>query len=164
MRTKLSESYFDNWERLQTIHSHFNLETQEADAPVLHTIFDREGKYILTASVDKLIKIYDRNLTLQKTIKGHQHHIGILALSSNNKYIVSADESSLTRVWTFPEGESVAVLTEQLGHEMLFIDFYTETIFDPETQEDVPWKAFLITVSPTGGLIIYEDKHISKLS
>lgn len=58
---------------------------------------------------------------------------------------------------------SVAVLTEQEGHEITTMNFHTETIYDEEKNQEVPWKAFLITASATAGLIIYEEKNIGML-
>lgn len=135
---------------------------------VYHVIFDEAGQKILTASVDGLIKIFDTKLQLETTIKGHKRDISILTMSSNNKFVISVDEGGIARVWDFPSGRyasltrSVAVLTEQEGQSVSTASFHTETVQNPETGEEEPWKSFLILSSLTYGLLIYEDRHIGR--
>lgn len=157
------EQYFDNWSRVHSVYCHYNIQNNDVNAMVYHVIYDESGDYVLTASVDGLIKIFDKTFKLVKTIKGHKRDISILTLSSDNRYIVSADESGLVRVWEFPSGKPVAVLTEQLGHEITTMTYHVETIYDENKGEDVPWRGFLITSSGTAGLIIYEDRHIGNI-
>jgi WD40 repeat protein len=98
------DAYFERWSRVHTVYCHYSEQTNDVSAMVYHVIFDESGEYILSASVDRLIKIYSKDLNLLKTIRGHVREVSILALSSNNKYLVSVDEGGLVRVWSFPEG------------------------------------------------------------
>jgi len=155
------EMYFDCWSRLHTVYSHYSAATNDANSMVYHVIFDQTGDYILTASVDGLVKIFDKQLQLQTTIRGHKRDISILDMSSDNRFVVSADEGGIVRVWEFPTGECVAVLTEQEGHNITTLTLHTETVDDPSP--DTPWKSFLITSSATYGLLIYEEKSFGRL-
>lgn len=97
--------YFNNWSRVHTVHCHFSVATGDYNAMVYHVIFDESGQYILSASVDGLIKIFNKNFQLVQTIRGHTRDISILAMSSNNKYVISVDEGGFCRLWDFPTGK-----------------------------------------------------------
>ena len=56
------------------------------------------------------------------------------------------------------------MLTEQEGHSISTASFHTETIMDPVKKVEVAWKSFLILSSLTYGLMIYEDKNISRIN
>ena len=128
---------------------------------VYHVIYDETGEYILSSSIDGLIKIFDKSFKLTKTIRGHNRDVTILTISTDNKYAVSVDESGLIRVWEFPSGKPIAALTEQIGHDITTVTFHLETILDSNIGEEVPCKSFIVTASATAGLIIYEDRNIS---
>lgn len=91
---------------------------------VYHVIYDETGEYILSSSIDGLIKIFDKSFKLKKTIRGHNRDVTILTISSDNKFAVSVDESGLIRVWEFPSGRPVAALTEQIGHDITTVTFH----------------------------------------
>lgn len=97
--------YFNKWSRVHTVHCHFTVTTGDYNAMVYHVIFDESGQYILSASVDGLIKIFNKNFQLVQTIRGHTKDISILAMSSNNKYVISVDEGGFCRLWDFPTGK-----------------------------------------------------------
>jgi WD40 repeat protein len=101
----LLESYFDRWSRVHTVYCHYAAATNDVNAMVYHVIFDESGQYILSASVDGLIKIFNKSLQLEYTIRGHKRDISILAMSSNNQHVVSVDEGGIARVWDFPSGK-----------------------------------------------------------
>ena len=100
----LVEGYFDCWSRIHTVYCHYNASSSDVNSMVYHVIYDESGEYILSASTDRLIKVYSKDLNLLHTIKGHGREVSILALSSDNKHLVSVDDGGLVRVWTFPEG------------------------------------------------------------
>lgn len=97
--------YFDKWSRVHTVYCHYAIAADDTNAMVYHVIFDESGQYILSASVDGLIKIFNKNFQLVHTIRGHTRDISILAMSSNNKYVVSVDEGGICRLWDFPTGK-----------------------------------------------------------
>lgn len=96
--------YFERWSRAHTFYCHYNPISHDANSMVYHVIFDESGQFVLSASVDGLIKIFNKNFELVHTIRGHKRDISILAVSSNNKFVVSVDESGIARVWNFPSG------------------------------------------------------------
>lgn len=156
---EVREPYFDCWSRLHTIHSH----TQVEPAPdlaclVYHLIFDQTSEHILSASGDGLIKIYDKGLRLLKTVRGHKRDISILTVSSDNKFMISADEGGLVRVWEFPSARPVAVFTDQVGHDITTLHYLTETKASADGVEQ-PWRSYLMTTSPTAGFYIYEERN-----
>lgn len=101
----LLEAYFSQWSRIHTVYCHYSAASNDVNAMVYHVIFDETGQYILSASVDGLIKIFNKSLQLVQTIRGHKRDISILAMSSNNKFVVSVDEGGIARIWDFPSGK-----------------------------------------------------------
>jgi WD40 repeat protein len=157
--SEVREPYFDCWSRLHTIHSHTQIEpTPDLACLVYHLIFDQTSNHILSASGDGLIKIYDRGLKLLKTARAHKRDISILTVSSDNKFMISADEGGLIRVFEFPSAKPVAVFVDQVGHEITTLHYLTENKTSPEGKE-YPWRSFLMTTSPTAGFYIYEERH-----
>lgn len=58
-----------------------------------------DGNYIITASEDKMIKIWDINYNLIKQWKAHQHGIFTATYSPNGKYIVSSSLDGTIKIW-----------------------------------------------------------------
>lgn len=56
----------------------------------------------------------------------------------------------------------MAVLTEQVGHDLTTLTFHTETQYDSQMDCEVPWRAFLLSSSSTGGLIVYDERSIGR--
>lgn len=154
--------YFNCWSRVHTVYCHYAAQANDFNAMVYHVIFDESGQYILSASVDGLVKIFDRGMNLQTSLRGHSKEINILTLSADNRFVISSDESGLVRLWEFPSGRSVAVLTEQVGHDLTTLTFHTETQYDSQMDCEVPWRAFLLSSSSTGGLIVYDERSIGR--
>lgn len=158
------ELYFDCWSKLHSIYCHYGIENNDENAMVYHVIFDESGSRILSGAGDGLIKIFDRNLNLETTIRGHKKDISILTVADNDRFIISADDTGIVRLWEYPTGKPLAVLTEQLGHDVTTVTFHIETVFDEKVGEEVPWRCFLMTTSGTAGLLVYDERHLSKLS
>lgn len=105
---------------MKTVFCHSsNDEESWFTSQVYHVLYDHTGKYIITGGNDKLIKIFwAHSLSLIITLRGHTRDIAILTLSSNNKYIASSCENGEIRIWKFPSGEAVAILTENKGTDI----------------------------------------------
>uniref|UniRef100_A0A166CCV4 Uncharacterized protein n=1 Tax=Daucus carota subsp. sativus TaxID=79200 RepID=A0A166CCV4_DAUCS len=74
-------------------------------------IFDRTGRYVITGSDDRLVKIWSMETGLSLvSCRGHEGDITDLAVSSNNALVASASNDFIIRVWRLPDGLPISVL------------------------------------------------------
>ncbi|GMH25751.1 hypothetical protein Nepgr_027594 [Nepenthes gracilis] len=77
-------------------------------------IFDRSGRYVITGSDDRLVKIWSMEMAFcLASCRGHEGDITDLAVSTNNALVASASNDFVIRVWRLPDGLPISVL---LGH------------------------------------------------
>lgn len=74
-------------------------------------IFDRSGRYVITGSDDRLVKIWSMETAYcLASCRGHEGDITDLAVSSNNALVASASNDCIIRVWRLPDGLPISVL------------------------------------------------------
>ncbi|XP_020884424.1 PH-interacting protein isoform X2 [Arabidopsis lyrata subsp. lyrata] len=79
-------------------------------------IFDRSGRYVITGSDDRLVKIWSMETALcLASCRGHEGDITDLAVSSNNALVASASNDFVIRVWRLPDGMPISVLRGHTG-------------------------------------------------
>ncbi|XP_007051094.2 PREDICTED: bromodomain and WD repeat-containing protein 3 isoform X1 [Theobroma cacao] len=79
-------------------------------------IFDRSGRYVITGSDDRLVKIWSMETAFcLASCRGHEGDITDLAVSSNNALVASASNDFVIRVWRLPDGLPVSVLRGHTG-------------------------------------------------
>ncbi|CAN8285870.1 unnamed protein product [Cochlearia groenlandica] len=79
-------------------------------------IFDRSGRYVITGSDDRLVKIWSMESALcLASCRGHEGDITDLAVSSNNALVASASNDFAIRVWRLPDGMPISVLRGHTG-------------------------------------------------
>ncbi|MGH1351963.1 MAG: WD40 repeat domain-containing protein [Methyloligellaceae bacterium] len=84
-------------------------------APVRHVSFSPDSIYIVSASEDKTIKIWDLltgNAVL--TLKGHTGPVNSVAFSPDGKSILSSSDDGTARIWDAENGNSIRTFE---GHE-----------------------------------------------
>ncbi|KAF3581756.1 hypothetical protein DY000_02036135, partial [Brassica cretica] len=84
--------------------------------PYCTAIFDRSGRYVITGSDDRLVKIWSMETALcLASCRGHEGDITDLAVSSNNALVASASNDFVIRVWRLPDGMPISVLRGHTG-------------------------------------------------
>ncbi|OIV95925.1 hypothetical protein TanjilG_27029 [Lupinus angustifolius] len=79
-------------------------------------IFDRSGRYVITGSDDRLVKIWSMETAYcLASCRGHDGDITDLAVSSNNALVASASNDCVIRVWRLPDGLPISVLRGHTG-------------------------------------------------
>ncbi|KAA8527385.1 hypothetical protein F0562_034900 [Nyssa sinensis] len=79
-------------------------------------IFDRSGRYVITGSDDRLVKIWSMETAYcLASCRGHEGDITDLAVSSNNTLVASASNDCIIRVWRLPDGLPISVLRGHTG-------------------------------------------------
>ncbi|KAK8489689.1 hypothetical protein V6N13_032049 [Hibiscus sabdariffa] len=79
-------------------------------------IFDRSGRYVITGSDDRLVKIWSMETAYcLASCRGHEGDITDLAVSSNNFMVASASNDCIIRVWHLPDGQPISVLKGHTG-------------------------------------------------
>ncbi|WCJ23351.1 WD40/YVTN repeat-like-containing domain Bromodomain [Euphorbia peplus] len=79
-------------------------------------IFDRSGRYVITGSDDRLVKIWSMETAFcLASCRGHEGDITDLAVSSNNALVASASNDCIIRVWRLPDGLPISVLRGHSG-------------------------------------------------
>ncbi|XP_009384423.2 uncharacterized protein LOC103971976 isoform X2 [Musa acuminata AAA Group] len=78
--------------------------------------FDRLGRYVITGSDDRLVKIWSTETAFcLASCRGHEGDITDLAVSSNNAVVASSANDSIIRVWHLPDGHPISVLKGHTG-------------------------------------------------
>ncbi|XP_039025713.1 LOW QUALITY PROTEIN: bromodomain and WD repeat-containing protein 3-like [Hibiscus syriacus] len=79
-------------------------------------IFDRSGRYVITGSDDRLVKIWSMETAYcLASCRGHEGDITDLAVNSNNFIVASASNDCIIRVWHLPDGQPISVLRGHTG-------------------------------------------------
>ncbi|CAL0320874.1 unnamed protein product [Lupinus luteus] len=79
-------------------------------------IFDRSGRYVISGSDDRLVKIWSMETAFcLASCRGHEGDITDLAVSSNNALVASASNDFVIRVWRLPDGMQISVLRGHTG-------------------------------------------------
>ncbi|KAL6505075.1 hypothetical protein OROGR_024892 [Orobanche gracilis] len=83
---------------------------------LLPSIFDRSGRYVITGSDDRLVKIWSMETALcLASCRGHEGDITDLSVSSNNALVASASNDFSIRAWRLPDGYPISVLRGHTG-------------------------------------------------
>ncbi|CAK8576243.1 unnamed protein product [Lathyrus sativus] len=79
-------------------------------------IFDRSGRYVITGSDDRLVKIWSMETAYSlASCRGHEGDITDLAVSSNNALVASSLNDCVIRVRRLPDGLPISVLQGHTG-------------------------------------------------
>lgn len=79
-------------------------------------IFDRLGRYVITGSDDRLVKIWSMETAYcLASCRGHEGDITDLAVSFNNVLVASASNDCVIRVWRLADGLPISVLRGHTG-------------------------------------------------
>ncbi|CAN1281488.1 Bromodomain and WD repeat-containing protein 1 [Linum perenne] len=79
-------------------------------------IFDRLGRYVITGSDDRLVKVWSMETAFcLASCRGHEGDITDLAVSSNNALVASSSNDCVIRVWRLPDGLPISVLRGHTG-------------------------------------------------
>ncbi|GFP99609.1 bromodomain and WD repeat-containing protein 1 [Phtheirospermum japonicum] len=79
-------------------------------------IFDRSGRYVITGSDDRLVKIWSMETAYcLASCRGHEGDITDLAVNVNNTLVASASNDCVIRVWRLPDGLPISVLRGHTG-------------------------------------------------
>jgi WD40 repeat protein len=77
--------------------------------------FDRTGRYILTGSDDKTIKVFScYDGRLMATLRGHEGKIVAMAINFENSLLASGDDSNMVRIWNLNTKKNIEILK---GHQ-----------------------------------------------
>lgn len=79
-------------------------------------IFDRTGRYVITGSDDRLVKIWSMETAFcLASCRGHEGDITDLAVNISNSLVASASNDYNIRVWRLPDGYPISVLRGHIG-------------------------------------------------
>ncbi|KAJ4838668.1 hypothetical protein Tsubulata_004268 [Turnera subulata] len=116
-------------------------------------IFDRSGRYVITGSDDRLVKIWSMETAFcLASCRGHEGDITDLAVTSNNVLVASASNDFSIRVWRLPDGVPISVLQ---GHTAAV----TAIAFSPR-----PGHAYQLLSSSDDGTCRIWDARSSQFS
>ncbi|CAK4388147.1 unnamed protein product [Aphanomyces euteiches] len=98
---------YSRYRKLKTLSGHLQI-------PVFCLTYDKSGKYIITGSDDRLVKIWSaRTGDLLYTLHGHVGNITDMDIDPSNGLLVTSSDDKTARVWEIATGFTIAVL---VGH------------------------------------------------
>ncbi|KAL3648108.1 hypothetical protein CASFOL_009076 [Castilleja foliolosa] len=114
-------------------------------------IFDRSGRYVITGSDDRLVKIWSMETALSlASCRGHEGDITDLSVSSNNAVVASASNDFTIRVWRLPDGYPVSVLRGHTGA-------VTAIVFSPTPRPQTQYH--LLSSSDDGTCRVWDARY-----
>lgn len=104
---------------------------------LFHAAFSLDGKLIVTASNDNLIRIWDAYTGVQigQPLKGHTDVVNYAVFSPDGKHIVSASRDSTIRIWDVSTGKQMGI--PLIGHT----DDVNSAVFSPDGKRIVSASA-----------------------
>ena len=101
---------------LRKASSHNNAILKGHTNRVNSTSFSPDGKYIVSASHDNTIRIWDAKTGLQvgTSLEGHTDGVNSASFSPNGNFIVSASKDKTVRIWDAKTGQQIGASLE--GH------------------------------------------------
>ncbi|NPA51838.1 MAG: SH3 domain-containing protein [Aquificae bacterium] len=74
-------------------------------------VFSKTGKYLISTSADKTVKIWDlKRMKLVKTLEGHADTVTSVDISKDGKYIATGSWDGSINIWDFKTGELLTTI------------------------------------------------------
>ncbi|HPB25921.1 MAG TPA: caspase family protein [Bacteroidales bacterium] len=112
---------------------------------ILHAAYSKNGKYIMTASMDKTARIWDAySGKLLSVLYGHTDYVNRIQSTDDSRLVITASNDNTIKVWTLPQG-------------ILKYDFKCESCFSGVLGSD-PQNNALVIATGKGNLAVYNLK------
>lgn len=130
--TGLPNAIRNDWQHHFTVRGHANA--------AYCVVFDKTGDRIITASDDRLVKIWSsRTALLLCSCRGHMQEISDLAVSVDNKVVASASVDGMIRLWNLQSGDELGYPIGVLrGHRSLV----SSIVFSPRNSYELLSSSF----------------------
>ncbi|KAG5937807.1 transcriptional regulatory protein rco1 [Claviceps pazoutovae] len=87
-------------------------QNKAADLYVQSLCFSADGRYLVTGSQDKLVRVWDiATKTIRHTLSGHEQDIYSVNMTDDGKLIASGAEDKTVRIWDVEKGSCTLTLT-----------------------------------------------------
>jgi WD40 repeat protein len=115
LEKQIPRAYLTSWHPLPDLPHPSLIRTLAGHAaPVNGCAISPDGSFIVSASLDKTLKVWDAKTGKERlTLTGHTHWVESCAISPDGSFIVSASRDHTLKVWDASTGEERITLT---GH------------------------------------------------
>jgi len=95
--------------------------------------FSPDGKYILSGSRDKTLKLWEVSSGREvRTFDGHKSHVSSVAFSVDGEYAISTSSDSTVKLWSIKSGKEIAMIVSFKGGEWVVMT--PEGFFNSSTE------------------------------
>lgn len=72
-----------------------------------HVEYSRDGKYLVTAGTDRVVRLFDAKAKELKKFEGHTGQVYVARFTPDGKHVVSSGIDNFTRLWEVETGKQV---------------------------------------------------------
>ena len=97
--------------------------------PVKHIKFSSDGKYVFSASADRLVIKWDYKNDVKSNVYTHQASVNVICISNSNKYMFTGDSTGVIYVWDIIKNEQIKRITFKVFYNIRSLNLSTDETY-----------------------------------
>ena len=97
--------------------------------PVKHIKFSSDGKFVFSASADRLVIKWDYKNDVKSNVYTHQASVNVICISNSNKYMFTGDSTGVIYVWDIIKNEQIKRITFKVFYNIRSLNLSTDETY-----------------------------------